>query len=206
MLSTNDFISQYETHTDEELYTIYMNKDGYSPEAQEALMIVLQKKGGLDELALRLQEKQVYNNEVNRIGREVVKMGQKNIDIDFIKTVMTSTILPPEKVNEIIDQAFEMATLDNEDRKIKPRTIVGSILAAIVASIVGGILCSLALIYAPPRMSLMIVGILIFGLILLCYGIVRLFTRQTQKNIVVLVATFISVVLSIFIGEFIATL
>jgi hypothetical protein len=198
MLSTNDFISQYETHTDEELYTIYMNKDGYSPEAQEALMIVLQKKGGLDELVHRLQEKQVYNNEVNRIGREVVKMGQKNIDIDFIKTVMSSTILPPEKVNEIIEQAFEMATLDNEDRKIKPRTIV--------ASIVGGILCSLALIYAPPRMSLMIVGILIFGLILLCYGMVRLFTRQTQKNIVVLIATFISVVLSIFIGEFIATL
>ena len=206
MLSTNDFISQYETHTDEELYTIYMDKDGYSPEAQEALMIVLQKKGGLNELIHRLQEKQVYNNEVNRIGRDVVKMGQKNVDIDFIKTVMTSTILPPEKVNEIIEQAFEIATLDKEDRKIKPRTIVGSILAAILASVAGGILCSLALIYGPRRMSLMIVGILIFGLILLCYGIVRLFTRQTQKNIVVLIATIISVVLSISIGEFIAAL
>lgn len=205
MLSTNDFISQYETLSDEELYTIYTNKEGYSLEAQEALTIVIQKKGGLDELIHRLQEKQAYTTEVDRIGALATALARQNIDKEDLKRRISSTILSPEKVNETIQRAYTLVALDNEDRKIKPRTLVGSILATIVASAVGGIGCGLVYVFAPG-IYLKIIIILLIGLILLCYGIVKLFTRQSKKNIVVLTATVVSVVLSLFLGQIVALL
>jgi biopolymer transport protein ExbD len=205
MLSTNDFISQYETLSDEELYTIYTNKEGYSLEAQEALTIVIQKKGGLDELIHRLQEKQAYTTEVDRIGALATALARQNIDKEDLKRRISSTILSPEKVNETIQRTYTLVALDNEDRKIKPRTLVGSILATIVASAVGGIGCGIVYVFAPG-IYLKIIIILLIGLILLCYGIVKLFTRQSKKNIVVLTATVVSVVLSLFLGQIVALL
>ena len=37
MFSVNDFISQYEDYTDEELLDIHNNIEGYSTEAKEAM-------------------------------------------------------------------------------------------------------------------------------------------------------------------------
>ena len=206
MLSTNDFVLQYETLSDEELYTIYSARHDYSAEAQEALEIVLQKKGGQDELIQRLKERQIYVTEVNRIGRETVVMSRKGVDIDFIKSTMTSPFLSSEEVNEIIDKAVRMVTREADDKKIKPRTIVGSIFGALSAGILGGFLWGLWLLWAPERMPMIIIGLLLAGVVLLSYGVVKLFTRQSQKNVVVLIATIVSFFLSLFIGQLFAAI
>ncbi len=199
MLTTDDFILQYEAYTDEDLHAVYEHIDDYSPEAQEAFKIVIQKKGGLEKWLGHIQETQIYFAETMRISREAAGMAIKNVDTDFIRTIVSSKILPPEEVDKVITQALEQVALHKEDRKIKPRTIIGSVLGVIVAGIIGGIGWGLKEVYAPD-IYLKIQLLLVAGLILLSYGIVKAFTRQSKGNVVVLIATVLSVILSILLG------
>lgn len=199
MLTTEEFVLQYEAYTDEELYKVYQNIDDYSSEAKDAFDIVMEKKGGLEQFLDRMNEKAAYAAEINRIGREVVTMSRKNVDPDFMRTIISSKILPPEKVNDIITQASGLVALEKEDKKIKPRTIIGSLLAIIVATAIGGIAWGLKEIYAP-NIYRQIQLLLVLGLVLLCYGIVKRFTRQSKRNAVVIIATLISVALSLALG------
>jgi hypothetical protein len=196
MLSIPDFVLKYEHYTDEELHEIYLNHEGYSDEALKALHIVLEKRGGLSSFLKRMEEKSIVENEIQRIKRETSQLGSKGIDSSFIKTTAVSHILSAEKVHEIIDNEFVDVEQELEDKKIKPRTITGSIIGGVIASIVGGGLWGLQLIYA--HRIFYIFGI---GLAFLCYGIIKSATKQTRNNIVVLVASVISVIVAIVIGQ-----
>jgi hypothetical protein len=96
---------------------------------------------------------QIYAAEVTRIGREAAGMAMKNIDVDFIRTIVSSKILPPEKVNEVSTQAFGQVTLHKEDVKIKPRTIVGSLLGVVLIATMLSVILSIVL------------GVLVIGLV-----------------------------------------
>jgi hypothetical protein len=196
MFTIEDFVSKYKSYTDEELINIHSNISGYSQEAQEALAIVIQNKGGMDELVRRMKEKQIVADEINRIRKETAEFGSQGVDASFIKNVTSSTILSSEQVNEIIENKYAAVELELEDKKIKPRTIFGSVIGTVIASLIGGTLWGLQMIYSKR-----IFYILFLGLILLCYGILKLSTKQTKKNTIVLVATAISIILSVLLGQ-----
>lgn len=195
MFTVADFVSKYDSYSDEELMDIHSNMAGYSIESQEALHIVIQKKGGLDKLLKNLEEKQTIENEINRIRKETAITGSQNIDPAFIKTVTNSNILPAEKVKEIIDTKYKEIESELDDKKIKPRTIVMGSVGAAIASLIGGALWGLQLIYSHR-----IFFFLLAGLVLICYGIIKVLTRQSYKNLVVIIATIVSVILSVLIG------
>lgn len=196
MLSVADFISKYEKYTDEELYDVHINIDGYSTEAKQALAKVLESKGGLEPILKRLEEKQIIENEIKRITKETEELGSQGIDSSFIKTTTSSKILSAEKVKELIDNKYIEVEQELEDKKIKPRTIVGSIIGGGIASLVGGILWGEQLIYS--HRAFYILGI---GLALLCYGIIKFVTKQSKNNTVVFVATVISFLCALIIGQ-----
>lgn len=196
MFSIADFIQKYETYSDEELFEIHNNQEGYSAESLEAMNAVMKKRGGLDKLFQGIKEKQIIEAEVRRIEKETESMGSQHIDASFIKTITTSNILSAEKVNEIIDNKHAEIELEMDDKKIKPRTIVMGIVGGSVASVTGGILWGLQMIYSNAIFTMLFIG-----LIILCYGIIKIATRQSYKNIIVIIATVISVVLALLIGE-----
>ena len=196
MLSISDFVLKFEHYTDEELHDIYLNHEGYSDEALKALQIVLGKKGGVESFLKRMEEKRIIGDEIQRIKRETSQLGTQGIDPSFIKTTAVSNILSAEKVNEIIDNELVEVKKELEDKKIKPRTVAGGFIGGAIASIVGGGLWGLQLIYAHR-----IFYIFIVGLALLCYGIIKAATRQTRNNWVVLIASVISVILAMLIGQ-----
>lgn len=196
MLSIPDFVLKYETYTDEELYEIYRTQDGYSNEAQEALKIVLEKKGGAEALLKRIEEQRIVEKEIQRIKKETAQLGTNGVDASFIKKTTTSTILSANQVSEIVDSKLEEVNLELEDKKIKPRTIVGSIIGGAIASVVGGVLWGVQIIYVHR-----IFYIFGFGLALLCYGIIKGATKQSKNNTVVLIATVISILLALLIGQ-----
>jgi hypothetical protein len=196
MFAIDDFVLKYENYTDGELIEIYHNMADYSEEANEALMIVIQKNGGFDELVKRLSEKQVLANEISRIEKETAEFGLKGVDASFIKKTASSTILSQDEVEGIIDRKYSLVQLELEDKKIKPRTVVGSLIGGTIASLVGGVLWGLQLIYSKRMFYILLVG-----LVLLCYGIIKLITGQSKKNNAVLVATILSVLLSLIIGQ-----
>jgi len=109
--------------------------------------------------------------------------------------------LTPEQVTRIIDDTYRQVQLEVEDSRIKSRTVIGGLIGMVLATLIGGALWGLKLIYGPPeRIEMKIELILLFGLLLVCYGIIKLCTRQSWKNIVVLIAIVLSFLMAIFLG------
>ena len=196
MLTTQDFLKQYEKYTDEELYNAYSTIDDYSDEAKEALGITINNKGGLETITNKVQQKHTINKEIERIKQETAKLAVPGTEISFLQSLIKSEILNESETNKIIEEQFIVIKLEQEDKKIKPRTIWGSIIGGGIASVIGGILWGLQMIQMHR-----IFYVFLIGLIILSYSFIRFFTKQSKKNSAVFIATGISVVLALFIGQ-----
>ena len=202
MFTVEDFLSQYQTYTDEQLIEIHSNAENYNPEAAKAVEILIDKRGGLEATSQRLRQKQETDAEIRRISAEAKALAAKGVDPAFLKkTTVSSTILSASQVNDIVANAVSEGQAEAEDRKIKPRTIYGSLLGGILASLIGSALWGGQLIFAGGYIDLKITILLIFGLTIVCYGIIRVATKQSRKNVLVLIATVLSVVISLGIGQ-----
>ena len=198
MLSKEELITKYQQYSDNELLEVYSNRDGYSKDANEAIDIVLESKGGLDAIKKNLLEKKVISDEINRIKRETEKLCSKETNAEFIKSLVSSSILPKEKVSEIVDSKYSEFEAHLKDTKIDSKTIVKAAVGGTIASLVGGAFWGLQLIYSNR-----IFIILVVGLALLCYGIVKLVVKKSKENKVVVIASLISFMLAILLGTLI---
>ena len=196
MFSVDDFVLKYKKYTDEELLDINSNILGYSNEAQIALGRVIYSKGGLESLLKKAESKAILLNEENRIAKETMDFGKEGIDASFIKTVTSSTILSEEMVKEIIDRKYVEVEAEIEDKKIKPSTIIGSITGGGIASIIGGAFWGLQMIYSKRMFYIFFVGLVLFS-----YYVIKALTKQTKNNSFVFIATIISIILALFIGQ-----
>ena len=196
MFTVDDFVLKYEKYTDEELLNIHSNILGYSNEAQIAFDRVINNKGGLEIILKRVESKAILENEEKRIAKDSLDFGRQGIDASFTKTVTSSTILSEERVKEIIDSKYVEVEAEIEDKKIKPRTIIGSIIGGGIASIIGGVFWGLQMIYSKRIFTIFFVG-----LVLLSYYLIKALTKQTKNNSFVLIATIISVILALLIGQ-----
>lgn len=195
MFSVQEFVSKFETYNDAELYDIFINPDNYSEEAKEAFNIVVKKKGGIANLENRIVVRKKLISEAERIKEEVYELSKSGSDKNFAKGMITSNYLSPAEVNKIIDSTFDAIEQEKDDVKIKPRTIYGSLLGGAIASVISGILWGMLLIYSERVMIFMLIVPA-----LICYWIIKTFTRQSKSNIVILIATILSICAGIFIG------
>lgn len=198
MLSKKELITKYQQYSDRELLEIYSNREGYSVEANEALDFVLESKGGFETIKNNLLEQKIISDEIERIKLETEKLSSKETNAEFIKSLVSSAILSKKRVNEIVDSKYREFEAHLEDTKIDSKTIVRAAIGGAIASIIGGIFWGLQLIYSKR-----IFIILVFGLALLCYGVVKLVVKKSKENQVVLIASLISFILAIFIGTLI---
>ena len=202
MFTVEDFLSQYEAYSDEQLIGIHSDIENYNPEAGKAVNMLIDKRGGLEATLQRVRQNQTIEAEKARIRFEAKTLAAKGIDPAFIKgTAMPSTILTSEQVTDVLDTALTEHQIEADDKKIKPRTIYGSLLGGILASLIGGSLWGGQLLLAGGYIDLKITLLLLTGLFLVCYGIIKLATKQSKKNMAVLIATITSVLVSIFIGH-----
>src|SRR5437868_2020889 len=160
MLTIEDFISQYKNYADEQLLDVHKNRENYSSDANTALDSVIAKKGGMDGLLKRLADKKMIADEMKRLTREINSLKSKETNADFVKTMISSPTLPKEKVDELIDEIFGKYEAQLKDEAINPRTIVGSIVGCTLASLVGGTIWGLGLMYGGGGLPLKITVIL----------------------------------------------
>lgn len=196
MLTIKDFTKQFESYSDYELYQIANNPSGYTQGAQEAISIVVNKRGGLTAVAERLAKARYIAIEMHRVEKEVYGLTTLETDLDFVKKLVQSHILSPVQLNETIEKAHAHAQQQLNDKAVTPNTVVGSLMGCVIASIIGGILWGLQLIYSNAVFS-----ILAIGLFLLCFFIIKLITKKSFKNTSVFVATIVAVILSVVIGQ-----
>jgi hypothetical protein len=196
MLTIKDFTEKFESYSDYELYQIANNPSGYTQEAQEAISIVVNKRGGLTAVAERLAKAKDIAIEMDRVEKEVYGLTTLETDLDFAKKLVQSHVLSADQLNETIEKSYALAQKQLKDKAVTPNTILGSILGCGIASIIGGILWGLQLIYSNAVFS-----ILAIGLFLLCFFIIKLITKKSFKNTSVFVATIVAVILSVAIGQ-----
>lgn len=198
MLTVNDFTAQYETLSNSELYQMHLNAADYSDAAKEALAVVILQRGGVENLRKETEHQNFQLQEEQRIAWETRRLAQGGTSVDFLKKVITSSHLPQEDVAAIIERTYKEVDLDYADKQVKPRTIMGSVVGGAIASVVGGGLWGLLLVQTHR-----IIYFFIAGLALLSYGLIKLFTKQSKENVVVLVATILSVAGALLIGQII---
>jgi hypothetical protein len=198
MLQVEDHLSKYEAYSDEELYRVYMERDDYSEEANEALKIALDRRGGLGTMMSRLQEKEEKILEAEKIRLQTAKLFVPGKDASLLFNIISSDILTPDETHDIIERKYDELNAWHRDRAVNARTIYGSIAGSLLGSVIGGVLLGLQMIQLDK-----IFYLLIAGLFLLSYGLVRLFTRQSRANFVVYLSTILSVVAAVIIAHFI---
>ena len=196
MLTVDSFVTQYENYTDEELYLAHKNIHDYSTEAQEALFIAIDKRGGLKYILDKSKQKQVFKKEEHRIYQEIKKLYTADTHLDFLKTIIKSEILSPDETELIIEEKYNEIKKDQEDIRIKPRTIFGCIIGGVLGSLIGGALWGLQMIQMHRMFYIFVIGLAI-----LSYGLIRFFTKQSKANVAVAISTILSVYGALLIGQ-----
>lgn len=190
-----ELIERYRSSSDTELMNIYNNKEGYTDEAKKALDLVIAEKGGIESLKKRHQNFIEIEEEKYNLKKEILKLNSEKLNKEEIKSKITSNKLSYEETMEIFSKTLQEIEVEEKDIEIKPKTIIGSILGGIVGGTIGGILWGLQMIYSAH-----IFYIFGFGLIVLSYGTIKLFTKQSKKNLAVFVITILSVIYALILG------
>ncbi|MDH7463296.1 hypothetical protein QEG73_18500 [Chitinophagaceae bacterium 26-R-25] len=185
---------KYDKYTDEELFELHSAINGYSEEAKEAFDFIVAKKGGLEELQSRINSKQTIKKEIERVRNEVTKAYVPGGEI-LLRETITSNLLSGDELEKTINERQNELVVDEKDKQITSRTVIGSVIGGLVASVVGGTLWGIFLVQTHR-----IFYIMILGLAILCYGIIKLLTRQSRQNKLVGISTVVSVALALLIG------
>lgn len=196
MPSTEELISKYQAFDDQELLEVYLSLGEYSPEANEAFMAVVDEKGGIDELHLRISAQEEKEAEGAKLVRAVEALFNQDKDAAEIKTLVIAPLHTVEEITRTIAQTITDLQAEKADRKIKPRTVIGSVLGGFIGGTIGGVVWGIQMIYSGYVMF--ILGI---GLVLLSYAFIRLFTKQSQKNAFVVLMTMISTGYALALGQ-----
>jgi hypothetical protein len=100
------------------------------------------------------------------------------------------------ELERLIEEVSESIQSEEADLKVSSRTIFGGLFGGFIGGTIGGILWGLQMVFSKH-----IFYIFGFGLVILSYAFIRLFTKQSKKNIVILVMTCISVLYALFLGQ-----
>lgn len=196
-----ELIERYSQYSDTELMEVYLNKNGYTNDAKEALDIVIERKGGIQSLTERYDKIVEKEADKARIKNDVTQLYQKGMTKNDIRHNLTSEIVSPDEIQQIIESVSAKIEATKKDIEINSSTIVGSIFGGIIGGTIGGGLWGLQIIYSGH-----IVYIFTIGLGIISYGFIKFFTTQSKNNIVVLIVTVLSVIYALILGSYLYTL
>ncbi len=196
MPTIEELTKKYKEYSDEELIEIHEKVDEYSNEAKIAIENVIVSIGGIDKLKERINKQNEIQTEIQKIEEQTTSLYYQNKSKENILSEISYDLISENQFYEIIEETINKLEKDKEDKKIKPKTIIGGIIGGFLGGTIGGIIWGLQMIHSGH-----IFFILGFGLVILSYALIRLFTRQSKKNIVVIIMTIISVVYALILGQ-----
>jgi hypothetical protein len=185
----------YKNYSDDELMEILKTNKDYSEKSIPELDEEINNRGGIELMLKQQQKRKIIPNEIRRITNEIFSLNAEGINADFLKTVIKSDILPEEQLHKVIEEKYKLAEAYRNNKKVKSRTIAGSLAGIAVSAVVVGGLWMLQLAYMK---NVRYISIVVAYFI--CYGIIRLITRQTASNAVVLIAAVLATGISILAG------
>lgn len=197
MMTKESFQQQYEAMSDAELYQMHTNIQDYTEEARDALAIVIEQRGGMEAIVSNWEAGQLIRKEKHRIRQEVSKLYTPDAGAEFYSKLIVSEKLSDNEMIHLINDHISVLNTHQENITVKPRTVYGSLFGGLLSIIVGGSMWGIFLIETHRMFVFLAIAV-----VLICYFIIRFFTRQDQKNKVVLLATVVSSVLAFLFGQF----
>ena len=185
----------YSSFSDREILDVYQSMIGYSGKAEEDILVEITARGGLNLINQNEEERLKNPREVHRIQQEVEILIRQRLDDTQIRERITSRILDSFELDAAINSAITVAKSNLKDSKISSRTIIGSLIGMTIATCIG-----VGIIWLSMVQTNDVNAVAQISTFPIAYGIIYLFTRQSENNLVVFLASFLSACLSIVIG------
>ncbi len=195
MVSKQDLIKKYSEYSDSELLKVSSNIEDFTDEAKGALQIVIEKRGGIESFNERIRIQTETEDEIERLKSEISNLCYAGMEPSEITGKIESEYLSQNELAELVKAETENFKKSEADKNITLRTIIGSVVGMLIGTVLGGLLCGYILVYTSHFYFLTVVGYY-----LISYVFIRLITKQSKKNIVVLVSSGIGTILAIILG------
>ncbi|HXU28847.1 MAG TPA: hypothetical protein VN698_16575 [Bacteroidia bacterium] len=185
----------YKKYSDDDLIDIYNTTIDYSGKIEADLAAEILNRGGIDKLQKFATTENKHPNEIKKINKAIYRLCKNGATIEYIKSNISSKILSPTQLSEHIEKQVAYIKFNIADKAINARTIIGSLTGLFISTIIGSIIWAYTLMHSGYMFY-----ILIPGMLLISYFIIRLLTGQSKNNWLVFIATFFSVFFSIVIA------
>ena len=182
----------YKKFSYDDLIESYTNFIEYSGKANPEILNEIENRGGMEKFQKAIENKKQYRIEINRISKEVRELSNEYKDLDFIKQFVKSDILNQEDLDNYIVLKFNENRKIIADRVINSKTIIGSFIGALIGGFLGFLFLLLSSLFFKA-----FIYFLIIVAYLICYFSIRILTKQSASNIIVLISAVIGTIISI---------
>ncbi|WP_341902442.1 hypothetical protein [Fluviicola taffensis] len=186
---------KYTKFSDEDLFESYQTTLDYSGKVNNELILEIERRGGLDQLKKNIELKERFPLEMKRIYKIVVQMRLHGKNLEVIQSEITSDLIPSEELTEIIAKQFNSIEAHEKDLSIHWGIIIRTLVGIVIASLINTLIWFYSIVYSGHMFF-----ILIPGFVLISYGILKLLTGKSSRNVIVYLGTFFSVLVGVIIG------
>ena len=184
-MTSAHFKDTYTNSSDKELWGLYQRLKEYTPEAQEAIIALIDERGGYRFIAEgNWGEKQ--KKEMGQIKKVVYSLTRKGVSAEEIKTKLRfdKDLVLEKHIDRLIHIASENISKEIKNKKIDLRTIFDALLGAGIGAIVSGVVIYVLIIGSNTFTTFY------FTLaVIICYAIVKFLTKKDRYNIAVILGT-----------------
>ena len=152
----------YSKYDSLELYNLYLTIDGYTDDAKTALNLIIEERGGVEQIKLAAENIINKNKEKISIKYKVELYDLKTISVEYVFNQLQSDILNNEELLEIVIAVKKNQDEKELDEKVTTKTIIGSLIGMLIGGVLGGIYLCLIFIYSSEIRFFLFVPIQIF--------------------------------------------
>jgi hypothetical protein len=181
----------YHKFSAQELAEVYSTTMANYGKVEGELLQEINNRGGEIQLKQQISDAKKMAIERQRIAKEVGQLTNDAMDIGLIKKFIQSEFFSPADLEQEIDKAHYYIKQAQDNRKINAHVVAGCAVGIVAGTTLGCLLIYLQVLYFP---------LFIYPSLLVIYGmayfIIRLITKRSAANLLVLISALIATILS----------
>ncbi len=198
-MNIEDLIRRYNNKENYELLNVLNNPESYQPETIKAVERIVTARGGREKLEKEIEAQEGKIKEAEAIQRKITELLDHGIKKEDVRQEIPSELLTEEELNDLFETTVMDWNNEKADMKITFKSVLGGLIGGLIGGTIGGVLWGRMMIGSGK-----IFFIFGFGLILLSYFFVWLFSRKSKKNIATIIITAVSVGYALWLGQLIS--
>ena len=187
----------YKNYKDEDLVRAYSTMMATSGKISSDLAKVIETRGGIDYFKRIMELRKNAPAEISRLQNEVCTLTTPEINYEFVRKLISSPYLSVEDSDIFVKRIFEEQKASMADKAITQTTVVKSVIGLLLGSLASTFFWWFILYLFKQPFIFVIPIVFMIG-----YFIIKLFSKQSFKNPVVLIASLLSAGISLVAGHF----